>query len=235
MNDNVTISKNQPTYIDPFEVDTLPLHLGYKAEPLRDPYFEQLVRDVYDDKVTCQEVLVGVGLIRPYCDYEPPLNMELAQQAEMFLIGTRHDKTPVQLLLYERDGQVIMSSNYELYAAYKVHKPMTFQAIMVGPWHEQTHLIEMCPPFKPANIWHPIQSLNDRVVDNITRLLKQHKMEHGDLDRRLGRRIGSSLDALSWSKRFTLDELEQIALALQVEPAELLHAVEPVANTSNLL
>src|SRR3972149_6160330 len=93
---------------DPHYVNTPAICTGFiTGPPPNDSYFEKLVAQASFSKLTYQRAVAAMSLIRPYSDYQAVIYEEFAEQFDIYEEKMEH----MELCLYERDGQLIMSQD----------------------------------------------------------------------------------------------------------------------------
>lgn len=220
--DTCTVQRLAPKpYIDPFDVDTVALHIGFQDKPApSDPEYAARVAAASRGDVMCQEAIVGMGLIRPYSDYRPHISNELEKSFNRRQIWGNEE--PLLITLYEQDGQLIMSDDYELYWFHREGQSMTVHALILGAFTSEWH----CRPLGPA---YPLQrltgfrpALKERILENMKAIIFEQGGKLSDIDRRLNQPIGICNELIDGYEELTLEMFEKIAAALNVEPSQLL-------------
>jgi DNA-binding Xre family transcriptional regulator len=134
---------------DPYLVCTPPLHTGhYFDSPPKDEQLLKLTEQFRAGDITCQEAFVSMKWIRPFSDYTPRISNKFKRYIEnMRQFGDNYGKGPVPLVLYEEDGQLIMSADYNTYQAYREEEHMSVHCLILGSFTERRQVIALEEPF----------------------------------------------------------------------------------------
>lgn len=117
---------------------------GHLKKRPRDDFLLNLSYLTYEGWRYCQEALVGIDLIHPYSDWVPDIDEETRA---VFKKSVDENK-PIPITLYEKDGKLIMSDDYELYYLYREFELYNVSAVIVGQYTENKYIGETKKPYK---------------------------------------------------------------------------------------
>ncbi len=123
-----------------------PLMTGCKGmnRPPTDEYLHNLTHMTYHGWHYCQEILVEIDFIYPYSDWEPEINKDTRVAFKQSV----EDRKPLHITLYEKDGKLIMSDDYEIYYLYRELEIVCVRAIVVGHFTKKPGVEILERPFK---------------------------------------------------------------------------------------
>ena len=101
-----------------------------KNEAPEDDRFTDLIAEAENLEIECQAAIVDMELIVPFSDYKPTITAEYRDE---FLEAFDADSPP-EIYLYEHEGQLIMSDDYDTFALYKAVEAEQVIAIIIGPF-----------------------------------------------------------------------------------------------------
>lgn len=157
---------------DPDYVQTPAIHTGFADiddPPPEDKQLQRLVSEFNKGKITCREAMVAMFWIRPYSDYQPQLTKNFKEYIQaMHCFGRNYRKGPIPIILYEHNGQLVMSVDYKTYWYHRENESWTIPALIIGDFTERDFCLGIGEPFK-------VDSLNltvkDELMDSNTRRL----------------------------------------------------------------
>lgn len=100
------------------------------TEPPEDDRFTDLIAEAENLEADCQAAIVDIDLIVPFSDYKPTITAEYRDE----FIEAYDADSPPEIYLYEHEGQLIMSDDYDTFALYKAVEAEQVIAIIVGPY-----------------------------------------------------------------------------------------------------
>jgi len=113
------------------------------TEP-RDDYLIELLGKAYRGEVDCYMAVIKMGAIIPYSDYKPTINDSYREHFKK----KYEQGSPLQLYVYEKDGKIIMSDDYNSYYLYKEVGATEAVCIAIGPLDSAEGVLFVGEPFK---------------------------------------------------------------------------------------
>ncbi len=157
---------------DPDCVNTPAFHTGFAAvdgPPPEDKQLKRLVNKFGKGKITCREAVVAMFWIRPYSDYKPQLTPNFKEYIEaMKQFGHNYRKGPIPIILYEHNGQLIMSADHKTYWYHRENESSTVPALIIGDFTERDFCLGIGEPFKVDSLG---LIAKDELMDSNTRRL----------------------------------------------------------------
>lgn len=157
---------------DPDYVQTPAIHTGFAdidGPPPEDKRLKRLVNKFSKGKTTCREAVVAMFWIQPYSDYKPQLTPNFKEYIEsMKCFGHNYRKGPIPIILYEHDGQLIMSADYKTYWYHRENESWNVPALIIGDFTERDFCLGMGEPFK---VDYLDLTVKDELMDSNTRRL----------------------------------------------------------------
>ena len=155
---------------DPEYVNTPAMHTGFSdmsGPPPEDRQLTRLIHKFHKGKIACRKGIVAMFWIRPYTDYRPHLTENFKEYIQaMHRFGHDYRKGPIPIILYEYNGQLIMSADYKTYYYHRENESWTVPVLILGDFTERDFCHGIGEPFK-------VDSLNlinrDELMDSNTR------------------------------------------------------------------
>ncbi|HEU4966117.1 MAG TPA: helix-turn-helix transcriptional regulator [Candidatus Saccharimonadales bacterium] len=155
---------------DPEYVNTPAMHTGFSdmsGPPPEDRQLTRLIHKFHKGKIACRKGIVAMFWIRPYTDYRPHLTENFKEYIQaMHRFGHDYRKGPIPIVLYEHNGQLIMSADYKTYYYHRENESWTVPVLILGDFTERDFCHGIGEPFK-------VDSLNlinrDELMDSNTR------------------------------------------------------------------
>lgn len=94
----------------------------------KDWRLRDIVAQVYHGWFYCQKAVIELSLIHPHTDYKPVIDNEFRE----YFRARREERQPMPLTIYEKDGQLIMSDDYEAYWLYRECEVTVAHCIIIG-------------------------------------------------------------------------------------------------------
>jgi DNA-binding Xre family transcriptional regulator len=157
---------------DPDHVRTPALHTGYllsDGPPPVDEYLKKLIKQFKKGKICAREAIVAMYWIRPYSDFKPSITKKFRHYIRLLgHYGDNFYKGPIPIVLYERDGQLIMSTDYKPYWVHRSNETRTVNCIILGDFTEHNFCRTIGSPF---TVFSLDLSKPDTLMDSKTRRL----------------------------------------------------------------
>ena len=149
---------------DPDYVQTPAMHTGFAnadGPPPEDKRLLRLVGKFSKGKIACREAMVAMFWIRPYSDYQPQLTKNFKEYIQtMQRFGYDYRKGPLPIVLYEHNGQLIMSADYKTYWYHRDIESWTVPVLILSDFTERDFCRGIGEPFK-------VDSLNLKIKDEL--------------------------------------------------------------------
>lgn len=125
-----------------FDISNINLTFGGENEP-HDDHLSELLKSAYKGEVNCRKAVIPMDLIKPFSSFEPKINEEYSNH----FMEAYQNNLPPDLLVYEKDGNFIMSDDYNAYFMYRFIKAKSAVCTVIGE-STITDGIEYGPEFK---------------------------------------------------------------------------------------
>lgn len=149
---------------DPDYVQTPAMYTGFAnadGPPPEDKHFQRLVGKFSKGKIVCREAMVAMFWIRPYSDYQPQLTKSFKEYIQnMKHFGHNYRKGPIPVILYEHNGQLVMSGDYKTYWYHRENESWTVPALILGDFTERDFCHGLGESFR-------VNSLDMTVIDEL--------------------------------------------------------------------
>lgn len=149
---------------DPDWVRTPAIHTGFvgiDGPPPEDKRLTRLVEKFHKGKLTCRPAIVAMFWIQPYTDYQPQLTSKFKEYIQtMQRFGHNYYKGPIPIVLYEHNGQLVMSGDYKTYWYHRENESWTVPALILGDFTERDFCHGLGESFK-------VNSLDLTVIDEL--------------------------------------------------------------------
>jgi DNA-binding Xre family transcriptional regulator len=157
---------------DPDYVQTPAMRTGFAiadGPPPEDKQLKRLVSKFSKGEIACREAMVAMFWIRPYSDYRPQLTENFKEYVQaMQRFGHNYRKGPIPIILYEHDGQLIMSADYKTYWYHRENESWTVPMLILGDFTERDFCHGISESFKVDSL---DLTVKDELMDsNIRRL-----------------------------------------------------------------
>lgn len=122
-----------------------PVHeYGSLRHPGQDGYLKHLIYMAEHGWYYCQKAFVDTAFIYPLTDYKPPVIDD--EFRETFMAGYEDDdiNKRLPLTLYERDGKLIMSNDWEAYWLYRELQAPSVPCILIGHFTPDSKVMAVC-------------------------------------------------------------------------------------------
>jgi hypothetical protein len=90
----------------------------------------------------CQKVLVEMRVIYPLSDYRPDVSDEFRAT-----FNARFKDDPMPLILYERDGKLIMGNDWETYWMYRERQDIYATCVLIGHFTQIQNIVVLDKPY----------------------------------------------------------------------------------------
>jgi hypothetical protein len=117
-------------------------------DPGGDGYLKHLIYMAEYGWHYCQKAIVGMEIIYPLTDYRPAIDDEFRKTFNARM--KREDDNvadPMTLTLYERDGKLIMSNDWETYWMYRERQDINATCIIIGRFTDRPDIAVLEKPF----------------------------------------------------------------------------------------
>jgi DNA-binding Xre family transcriptional regulator len=151
-------------------VGTPALHTGFSVSdgpPPTDPHLDRLIKQFRAGKLPCRKAVVAMFWIRPYSDFRPHITEKYRQYIDyMNQWGSNYNKGPIPIVLYEHNGQLIMSGDYRTYWVHRSDESWNVDCIILGNFTERDFCRGVGDPFSVDSL---DLSAKDELMDSGTR------------------------------------------------------------------
>jgi hypothetical protein len=113
------------------------------TEP-RDDYLIELLGRAYRGEIDCYIAVIKLEAIKPFSDYKPTISNDYRNH-----FNKKYKQgSPPQLYVYEKDGEIIMSDDYNSYFLYKELGAEEAVCVAIGPIDNVPGVLMVGKPFK---------------------------------------------------------------------------------------
>lgn len=144
-------------YPDPIMADEDWSHSNY---PPDDPYLKHLAYMAGHGWHYYQKAFVEMQFIHPLANYKPVIHDEFRETFD-----AQYEKRGMPLLIYERDGKLTMSNDWEAYWLYREREEPSIPCIILGHFKEVPGIAVCDRPYmveKPEHLLQPHHALTAR-------------------------------------------------------------------------
>ncbi len=104
-----------------------------------------------------QKAIISMSVIHPLADYKPVIHDEFRKT-----FNTRFEDKPMTLTIYEKDGKLITSNDWEAYWMYRERQDLNAYCVLLGHFNERSEIAICDRPFqilRPDSAAEPRQPL----------------------------------------------------------------------------
>lgn len=117
--------------------------LGANYHPGQNPHLKRLIYMAEHGWYYCQKATIELQIIHPWTNYKPVISDEFRET-----FNVRHEqKDPLTLTVYEREGKLIMSNDWETYWLYRELQVPIAYCVLVGHFSEVPGIAVLERPF----------------------------------------------------------------------------------------
>ena len=120
-----------------------PIEDGRVLRFMADDRFVDLIYMAKHGWHTAQKAIVHMSIVHPYYDFKPVIDDEF----RVTFNAWQDKRRPMTLTLYEHDGKLIMSNDYEAYWMYRERELEVADCIIIGKFSEKVDIAVYDRPF----------------------------------------------------------------------------------------
>lgn len=114
------------------------------ADKTKDKYLLELLSKAYKGEILCQMALIKMEAIKPLTDYQP----EIDKYFQNYFVKQANKEEHIPLFVYQKDGQFIMSDDYNAYALYEKFGFENVPCVVIGEITDMKNVVDIGKPFQ---------------------------------------------------------------------------------------